>query len=242
MRELLKNWVKQWANTGNPEIREAWLEQKIKALPSRYRVLDAGAGEQRLKSLCQHLRYVSQDFGQYDGSGNKSGLQTGGWDNSALDIVCDITAIPQPDASFDAVLCVEVLEHLPAPIDALRELARLLRPGGELLLTAPFASLTHFAPYHYYSGFNRYFYSHWLTLLGFEIAELTPYGNYFDFLRQELLRAKSVTKRYGGTERMTIVEYLSLVLLVRAFRRLSTTDRGSHESLCFGYVVRAVKR
>ena len=76
------------------------------------------------------------------------GLQTGEWDTSRIDLVSDITEIPAPDASFDAILCSEVLEHIPEPTHALDEFMRLLRPGGTLILSAPFASLVHFAPYH----------------------------------------------------------------------------------------------
>jgi 2-polyprenyl-3-methyl-5-hydroxy-6-metoxy-1,4-benzoquinol methylase len=43
-------------------------------------------------------------------------------------------------------MCVEVFEHLPEPIKAVEEFARLFKPGGYLILTAPFCSLTHFAP------------------------------------------------------------------------------------------------
>ena len=49
------------------------------------------------------------------------------------------TAIPMPDASFDAVLCLDMLEHVPAGDRprAIRELTRVLAPGGRLLLTFP---------------------------------------------------------------------------------------------------------
>ncbi len=48
-------------------------------------------------------------------------------------------ALPFADACVDVVLCLEVLEHIPAPMRpaAVREMARVLRPGGRLLLTVP---------------------------------------------------------------------------------------------------------
>jgi SAM-dependent methyltransferase len=46
----------------------------------------------------------------------------------------DLTKLPYPDAAFDAAVCGWVLEHLPDPRPGLRELARVLRPGGKLLL------------------------------------------------------------------------------------------------------------
>ncbi len=239
---FFKRWVKKRFATGNPEVRDAWIEARLKALPPGYRLLDAGAGELRFKPFCGHLRYISQDFGQYDGIGDNSALQTGTWDSSRVDILSDITTIPESDASFDAVMCIEVLEHLPAPIDALKEFHRLLRKGGELILTAPFASLTHFAPYHYYSGFNQHFYSHWLEAFGFKILEMNPYGNYFDYLSQELLRTKSIAERYAGQKKaLNLLEYFALFLTLKAFRRFSMRDEGSQEILCFGYMVRAVK-
>src|SRR5438874_6798841 len=48
--------------------------------------------------------------------------------------VADLTRLPYADASFDAAVCGWVLEHLPDPRLGLRELARVLRPGGRLLL------------------------------------------------------------------------------------------------------------
>jgi SAM-dependent methyltransferase len=48
--------------------------------------------------------------------------------------VADLTRLPYPDGAFDAVVCGWVLEHLPDPRLGLRELARVLAPGGRMLL------------------------------------------------------------------------------------------------------------
>jgi 2-polyprenyl-3-methyl-5-hydroxy-6-metoxy-1,4-benzoquinol methylase len=48
----------------------------------------------------------------------------------------NVEALPFEDAAFDLVLCTQVLEHLLSPADGVRELARALRPGGVLLLSA----------------------------------------------------------------------------------------------------------
>ncbi len=45
--------------------------------------------------------------------------------------------IPFPDASFDIVTCIEVIEHLEQPYEAVKELGRVLRPGGYVVITSP---------------------------------------------------------------------------------------------------------
>jgi ubiquinone/menaquinone biosynthesis C-methylase UbiE len=57
-------------------------------------------------------------------------------------VAADLTRLPFADAIFDAVVCGWVLEHLPDPRPGLRELARVLRPGGRLLLMATEDTLT----------------------------------------------------------------------------------------------------
>jgi ubiquinone/menaquinone biosynthesis C-methylase UbiE len=56
--------------------------------------------------------------------------------------VADLTRLPYADASFDAIVCGWVLEHLPDPRPGLNELARVLQPGGKLLLLSTEDTLT----------------------------------------------------------------------------------------------------
>jgi len=228
------------AGSNSDATRIKWVIQALSNIPTGKRILDAGAGELRMKPYCAHLDYVSQDFCQYEGKGDGQALQVGAWDTTHIDIVSDIASIPVPDASFDVVLCTEVLEHIPNPVTAVEEFCRILKPGGILLLTAPFCSLTHFAPYHFASGLNRYWYEEHLPRRGMVIKEITANGNWFEFVGQELSRARFVSHSYASP-------LLGWLLLAASYPMrallgiLSKQDRGSSQLLCYGYMVQAQK-
>lgn len=236
MKEVLK---KISGINANEEARDRWLAQTLTAIPSGLRILDAGAGELRNRPLCAHLNYVSQDFCQFEGSGSAKGLQVSTWDISKIDLVCDIVDIPEPEASFDVILCSEVFEHLPDALEALDEFSRLLKPNGMLILTAPFASFVHFAPYHFATGFSRYWYEYHLPLRNFEIQELTANGDWFSYAKQEILRLPLMARRYGDW-------CWPLAYLVAGVGFMYFTLRGksgtAEDVACFGWHCIARKR
>jgi len=153
-----------------PEVsaRDDFIRRHAASLPQGSWVLDAGAGASKYRPLFSHCRYQTQDFCQYQGAAVQY--------LEPIDYVCDITRIPLPDGSLEAIVCTEVIEHVVNPMAALAEFARLLKPGGRLFLTAPMLSHLHMAPYHFYGGFTHYWYRHWLPLSGLTIDELIPVG------------------------------------------------------------------
>jgi SAM-dependent methyltransferase len=80
------------------------------------------------------------------------------WANSPhevrhADVLCDLNEpMPLPDASFDTIICSDVMEHLYRPQQAMLEIRRLLRPGGKLLMNVPFLYWIHEQPH----DFHRY--------------------------------------------------------------------------------------
>lgn len=227
-------------NEKNESSRNKWIVHELKLLPKGSKILDAGAGECKWKDACRHLKYVSQDFCQYDGAGDVKGLQAGSWNTDQIDIVSDITDIPVVDGEFDAVLCSEVLEHLPNPDLAIKELGRVTRRGGMLLLTAPFNSLTHFAPYHYCSGFNIYWYKKHLSEGGWKIIEVQSNGDYFSYFNQELGRLPFVVKKY--TKKNTFWITIQALLLGRTLKKVMKVKNDSSELQCFGYFIKAKRK
>ena len=103
------------------------------------------------------------------------------------DILADACVIPADDASFDCAILAEIAEHLPDPAGAVREAARLLRPGGVLLATAPFLHRVHPDPI----DVGRYAPDWWRATLegaGMGEIEIEPQGRYFSVLA-DMLRA-----------------------------------------------------
>jgi SAM-dependent methyltransferase len=227
--------------TANEETRDQWIVSKLSGLAEGSALLDAGAGNQKYRECCKHLKYTSQDFAKYDGKGNSTGLQTDIYDYGNLDIISDITRIPRPNKSFDAILCSEVLEHVVNPILVIKELSRLLKSDGKLILTAPFCSLTHFAPYHYTTGFNRYWYEYIFPVYDLQITNISTYGNYFQYLAQEIHRLHYIINTYSEKDKYTVKEINALNTVLEMLVEADEPDNSSWQLLNYGFLVEATK-
>lgn len=134
------------------------------------RVLDAGAGDAPYRGLFAHCEYRTSDWSGSPHAGGRG-----------ADIVAPLHALPVPDRSFDAVLCTQVLEHVPDPASVLAELSRVLVPGGCLWLTAPFVGQLHEEPYDYFR-YTAYGLRSLVEGAGFTAVVVEPIGGYFSSL------------------------------------------------------------
>jgi SAM-dependent methyltransferase len=69
-----------------------------------------------------------------------------------LHLVCSLESLPLRDGSVDGIVCVAVLEHVRSPAEVVREMHRVLRPGGQAACFVPFMQGEHASPY----DFQRY--------------------------------------------------------------------------------------
>ena len=171
----------------NLRNRDRWVAAQAKAIPIGTRVLDAGAGSAPYRKLFEHCRYETQDFAQLKDDQLRHGAY------GKIDHVCDMTAIPVPDGSFGAILCTEVLEHHPEPIRVVQELARVLAPGGILMLTAPLGSGIHQEPYHFYGGYTPFWYQRFLPAVGLTNVEIEANAGSLAHFSQEAIRFVRMT-------------------------------------------------
>lgn len=115
----------------------AFLAEQASLLSEKARVLDASAGKRPYATLFHRQTYESCDM-------------PGGFYQQQHDFECFLDNIPRPDDHYDAVALTQVLEHVPNPEVVLREIRRVLKPGGKLLLTVPLTAPLHGEPWHFF--------------------------------------------------------------------------------------------
>jgi len=139
-------------------------------------VLDAGAGECRFKPQFEHAAYVGVDFAQGDPT----------WNYSKLDVVARLEELPFPDASFDRVLSIVVLEHTPQPGAVIGEFQRVLKPGGSVHMVVPHMWEEHQKPFDFFrftSSGIRYL----MESGGLRVKRVEPVGGFFWQLSRRLM-------------------------------------------------------
>lgn len=106
-------------------------------------------------------------------------------DGKGADIVCNASSMPIADATYDIIICAEVLEHVESPEKVLSEISRVCAEGGYIYLTAPFLFPVHADPY----DFRRFTSACWQKMIadaGLEVVKIQPQGNFYTVLADML--------------------------------------------------------
>lgn len=174
-------------------------------------ILDIGAGSQPYRNHIMNLdlHYVAHDFGEYSENLKNQyfGLHNAETPLHSPDLICDVLEIPEKD-KFDLVLCTEVLEHVPNPVELIRKITNLLNDNGYLILTVPGNSWTHQAPYYFSSGLSPFWFEYHLKNMNAKIIKGFVVGNlkttvYQSMRSLESLHARSLWRILGYLYRKT---------------------------------------
>jgi SAM-dependent methyltransferase len=218
---------------------ERFVERAAASAGAGALVLDAGAGEGMHRPYFDHATYESADFLEVDK------------EYAPVDYVCDLRSIPVPDERFELVLLTQVLEHLPEPKETLRELHRVLRPGGRLWLSTPLYFPEHEQPYDFFR-YTQFGLRYLLEQAGFEVEELSWLEGFLGTLSQQALVAYQGLPRsaadfgggaVGGLIALAMrVARPSLLVAAAALARLELRHSYRGGGHCKNYCVIAARR
>src|SRR4051794_38202671 len=105
--------------------------------------MGAGAGRHAFEAFRRGARVIALDYSAADLKDVSSLFQAmadAGESPAGATAACvngDGTGLPFPDATFDRIICSEVMEHIPDDIAAMAEVHRVLKPGGVIAITVP---------------------------------------------------------------------------------------------------------
>lgn len=159
------------------------------------RILDQGCGQKPYRSLFKSAtEYTGIDFPAF--SANKDGEQ------GCPDVLFDedyvrTLSLPFESESFDHSVAFQVLEHHPDPRQMLSEMARVIKPGGLILLTMPFMGGLHEEP-HDYQRLTPYGFAELLPQVGCEALWIKKQGSLASTIALLLHEQIDVTARRRG--------------------------------------------
>jgi SAM-dependent methyltransferase len=216
------------------------------------RLLDVGCGDKPYESLfASHVdQYVGVEYRDtYTESANAK--------KGKADFIYSGDRLPFEEGSFDTVLASQVGEHVLDPRAFFKELVRVLRPSGRLILTVPFSYRIHSDPNDFHR-FTKYALQEYARALGLQIEVLEARGGLWSVVGAKLtthighkyVRIGAALQKVGGlgyeAKKMEAPRYWllpaaapAMVAIAAAARVLDRIDPDDSETL--GYILVAKK-
>ena len=150
------------------DVRAKLVEYFSTYLNQDMKVFDVGCGSKPFEKI------LGGKVGEYIGVD----IEEGFYDPRHIDLVGSAYDVPAADATADAVISCQVIEHLEKPLDALKEAHRILKPGGLLFLSFPFLYPIHAAP-HDHLRFTEFYMEQALQENHFKVLEKNTIGGFW---------------------------------------------------------------
>lgn len=165
----------------NPDVRHLFFINRRAILSGiskhapqlKGKLLDFGCGSKPYRSLFDADEYIGLDY-ENEGYSPR---------NEQIDVFYDGKRIPFPNETFDSVLATEVFEHVFYLDDTLKEINRVMKESGKLLISCPFVWNEHLVPFDFarYSSFGM---TALLERNGFSVLAMEKTSNFVETLFQ----------------------------------------------------------
>ena len=198
MSSLFKK-IKRSIRKNNFGLAEIDFDREVKPYLSELKglVFNAGSGHRPLKI---DLPTISTDFDE----------------NAPVTFLSDLHYIPLQDECVDSVISVAVLEHTRHPWVVIKELARIMKPGGTIVFCVPFIQPEHAVPHDFYR-YTIYGVEALLTYAGFEIKSQNRLSRYH--------RALGWILKEKWSQRKGILYYLGLFIVNQISRHQNDSEQ-----------------
>lgn len=170
-RELFKLFTDIFGRTPfHPQFfSKYFLNRQIKLKANQFDglIVDLGCGFGPYKKYFNKAKYLALDYPTTTPSG---GVE-------AIDAFMNLNCLALTSSCLDGALCTQVLEHISEPTQAVSEIARVLKPGGKLLLSVPFFYPLHDEPYDFFR-YSPHGVKHLLSKAGLKVIEIKSQGGF----------------------------------------------------------------
>lgn len=191
--------------------------QKYLRLFASGNLIDLGCGKAPLYGL--YKDYIQQSFCvDWENTLNK---------NPYLDCYCDLNQpLPINDQKFDTIILSDVLEHIAEPGKLWKEMERILRPRGYLILNVPFFYKIHEAPHDYFR-YTEFALRRFAKENGLKVVILIPMGGIPEILADLLAKTFYKLPLAGKSMSIFIQKLFSFFIKTSAGKKLSQKTSGS---------------
>ena len=168
-------------------------------------------------------------------------------DAKSPDVVTDAALLPFGPSTFDTAICSELLEHVYDPRKVIVEVCRALKPGGAIIICAPFMVGIHGDPYDY-ARYTDSFWRHIMDETGFTEINIQPQGSFYSVL-YDMLRSVIYSRiAHWGPERKFSISVIGRILgmlkktaLVLDTRSIAGVGAKS-PAITTGFGIKAIKK